>query len=423
MRRRDLLKRIEEQDFTKSHVPRNRRLSSWLLSAEVAGFAMSSTQFLVGGAIANGFDLRTGVIIAFVGCLLLAVYASLLGYIAARTGSSFALLLAGPFGFSARKLPASLFAFLETGWLAVALGITASFFHTVVGLPEWLWILVFTLVFTTTAFLGIWHMSVHSLGMVPLMTGLVLLAVVHSFTGVGSAGDPLGYVPKEPMSWYVGLNLAVGSFILSSTTSPDITRFARSPHDAAIISVAGFLFGNFLFLAGGAVATAAYGNWDVVQNLVNAGLAGPGIVLILANVWTSFDTGLYTAAVEMAVITRYRRLQWTVILALVSCLVALAGIYRMIVEWLTLLSLLIPPVGGIMLADYFVIRSARCAKDVNPAGLVAWIFACAISLVLNWYGYLMGIGGAVAGFVVYLATASALRAYGRRLTMNRADGA
>lgn len=403
------LKSLEQQDFTKSDVPRGSRVNAWLLSATLAGFTMSSTQFLVGGTLGNGFGLNTSLLVAFIGCSILALYASLLGHIAVRTGYSFALLLASPFGTVARRIPVVLFAFLETGWLAVALGITGRAFHLILGFPEWAWIIIFTLLFTTTAFLGIRYMSRLSLLAVPLMTALIVVAAIHSFTGVGGAMDPFVFFPENPLPWYVGLNLAVGSFILSTTTSPDILRFARSTRDVVIAAVAGFLFGSFLFLVSGAIAATAYGNWDTAQNLVTTGLAVPGIVMILANTWTSYDTGLYTAAVEMGVITRYSRIGWTIALALVSCLVALGGIYYMIVEWLTLLSIVIPPIGGIILADYFFLRPKHPLKTFNLAGLSAWGIACAISLILNWHGYLMGIGGTVVGFVIYLMVARTVR--------------
>jgi cytosine permease len=363
----------------------------------------------VGGTLGEGFGLKTSIMIAVIGSSILTAYASVLGLIAQRTGENFAMLIVHPFGTIARRIPVTLFAILEAGWLAVALGITSRAFYLVTNVSEKLWIIIFTLIFTSTAFLGIKHMSRLSLFAVPLLTIIVIIAAVFSFKGAGGATDPFIFIPDNPIPWYIGLNLAVGSFILSTTTSPDIFRFARSSKDVIITAIAGFIGGSLIFLVCGSIAASAYGNWDVAQNLMTAGLAAPGVFMIILNTWTSYDTGLYTAALEMGVITKYPRIVWTIGLAIIACLAALIGIYYLIVEWLTLLSIIIPPIGGILMADYLILKRRRANEKINIVGIISWVIASIISILLNHLGILLGIGGVVTGFTVYIVFSLVLK--------------
>ena len=98
---------------------------------------------------------------------------------------------------------------------------------------------------------------------------------------------------------------------------------------------------------------------------------------------------------------------------MIGSLLALLGMYDMLVPYLILLGTVIPPIGGVIMADFFYRyrgQYPRLADARLPAfnwpGLVAYAVGTVLAFNSPWVAPLVGI---VAASLTYIALTAALR--------------
>jgi cytosine permease len=175
----------------------------------------------------------------------------------------------------------------------------------------------------------------------------------------------------------------VGSFISGATLTPDFVRFAKTRRDGVSATAIGFTFGNSLMFFFGAIGAMAVGVADTAEVLAAQGLLGGGIALLALNIWTTNDNALYASGLGLANITGWKRKTVTIVAGLVGTIFA-DFLYNNFVGWLTFLSVSLPPIGGIIIADFFIRRGRIIAAGEKPeflrvASLAAWAAAIAVS--------------------------------------------
>ena len=76
--------------------------------------------------------------------------------------------------------------------------------------------------------------------------------------------------------------------------------------------------------------------------------------MLLLNIWSTQDNTIYNFAVAGCNLLRTgRRKTVTLVGAVIGTLLALLGMYDMLVPYLILLGTVIPPIGGVIMADFF----------------------------------------------------------------------
>jgi cytosine permease len=98
-------------------------------------------------------------------------------------------------------------------------------------------------------------------------------------------------------------------------------------------------------------------NWDAVKIMLGLGWGILGMLVLVLAQWTTNDNNLYSSALAFAVIFR-RWPKWVLTLGagVIGILLALGGIYGQFPNWLMFLGVIIPPIAGIYVADYFVVN-------------------------------------------------------------------
>ncbi|MDE0344366.1 MAG: DUF917 family protein [Boseongicola sp.] len=78
----------------------------------------------------------------------------------------------------------------------------------------------------------------------------------------------------------------------------------------------------------------------------------------------------------------------------IGTLLALAGIMDHFVDFLILLGIIVPPIAGVYLADYFLLRPTRINVDRDEPvpdfrwdAIAAWVLGCAVGFLENGYGW------------------------------------
>lgn len=90
---------------------------------------------------------------------------------------------------------------------------------------------------------------------------------------------------------------------------------------------------------------------------------------------------------------------FAVLLAVVGIVIAAANVWALFIPWLSLLGILVPPIGAVIIADlYFVRPAAEITTDWRPKAFIAWGVGSLAAFIVEHYA--PGLSTAIAAFVV-----------------------
>ena len=194
---------------------------------------------------------------------------------------------------------------------------------------------------------------------------------------------------EELASVSAGISIVIGSFFVGVTLVPDLARFARGRRDAIAGSFLsyGLGFPLVLLLAGLPVLVSA--EPDLITSMTSLGLGIPVLIVMVFATWTTNINNLYSASLSIArMMPGVRDWVITLVSGAIGTLLALAGIMDRFVEFLILLGIIVPPIAGVYLADYFLLRPTRIDVDqLDPVpdfrwdAMAAWTLGCAVGFV------------------------------------------
>ena len=406
-------------DFEQGAVPQTSRRGFWSMLVVMLGFTFFSASMFIGGDLGAGMTF-TGLLWAILaGNLILGAYTGTLAFMAARTGNSVHILSRYAFGERGSYLPSALLAFTQIGWFGVGIAMFA------LPVQKWLesrgmiqpdntgalWaiVLVTGILMTSTAYFGIRSLTVLSFIAVPAIiilgcwsSGIVLFGK----SGIGLSGL-LAVQPKPDAA--IGATLAIamsiGSFISGGTCTPDFVRFSKGPKVAVWTTIIAFFLGNSLMFLFGAIGTMGCGMPDISNVLESQGLLVFAILALGLNIWTTNDTAIYTSGLGLSNITGVPK-RFTVLFNGLLGTVLAIWLNNHFVGYLKFLNRLIPPVGAILITDFFVRHAgkyteAKDAKfvDVNWPAVVAWAIGCGVAFIPAGIEALNGMAAAAAVYI------------------------
>jgi cytosine permease len=113
---------------------------------------------------------------------------------------------------------------------------------------------------------------------------------------------------------------------------------------------------------------------------------------------------LYNAATGWSRILGTHMRVMAVILGAIGIVVAAGNVWAFFIQWLSLLGILVPPIGAIILIDQYLLRpQAGITADWRPAPFIAWAAGsiCAFIVEKGFPGLSTAISAAVVAGVVY----------------------
>lgn len=408
-----------DSDYPLSEVPNGARKGLFSTAILLFGFTFFTATMFAGGKIGMAFDFTTLLWAAVIGNLLLGLYAAVLGLIACRSGLNSVLMGRFCFGEVGSKLSDMLLGFTQIGWYAWGTATIAIVLVKILGLPEGLTIplmVLFGFGFCLTAFVGYQGLDLLSRVAVPAMLVLLVVSLWIATRDIGGLAGLLAVEPKESMSLSVAITLVFGTFVSGATQATNWTRFAKSGRVAVLASLFGFFIGNGLMIVAGAYGAIVYQQPDVVEVLVLQGLSMAAVVMLFLNLWTTQDNTIYNfAAAGCNLLRTGKRKTVTLVGAGIGTLLAIGGMYEMLIPFLILLGSVIPPIGGVIMADYFYGHRARYPKlaevrlpAFNWVGLGAYLIGALSAYFSPWVAPLVGIAVAALAYVVLFELNKAL---------------
>ncbi|WP_058484980.1 cytosine permease [Defluviitalea phaphyphila] len=398
--------KIEDHDYALQSVPQNQKKGFWSMFVVMMGFTFFSASMWTGGELGTGLNVRQFIIAVLFGNLILGAYTGALAYIASETGLSTHLLSKYSFGEKGSYVVSLLLGATQVGWFGVGVAMFALPVQKVTGINEYLLIAIAGILMTSTAYFGIKTLTILSFIAVPSIALLGSFSVFRAIDSVNGLEGLLSISPAQTIPIATALTMCVGSFASGGTLTPDFVRFSKTKIIGVITTVIAFFLGNSLMFLFGAVGAAVTGKSDISEVMFLQGLILPAIIVLGLNIWTTNDNALYASSLGFSNITKIAKNKLVIFNGVVGTVGAM-WLYNNFVGWLTFLGSAIPPIGGIIIADYFIVKKMKYPdftsiqfKDVKWTGLVAWALGIIVAKFVPGIPTLNGIIGAALCYVV-----------------------
>lgn len=381
-------------DFPLVEAPAAGRKGVFSIAMVLFSFTFFTGTMFAGGKLGVSFSIVNLLWIAVIGNALLALYAASLGWIAARSGLNTVLMGRFCFGEIGSKLADFILGFAELGWYAWGTATVAISLVKILALPEALTqplMVLFGILFCLTALVGYKGLDALSRLSVPLMFVLLMVSMYLALHHAGGWQAMTRIAPSDTMSWSAAITMVFGTFASGATQATNWTRLANSSRTAILASMGSFLIGNGLMIVAGAWCAIVYQQADIVEVLILQGLSVAAVIMLCLNLLTIQGPTIYNVSAAAGV----------------GIVLAIGGMYEMLIPFLVLLGSIIPPIGGVILADYWFARGGRYPllqnarlPRFNWLGLGAYAAGAVVAYLSPWIAPLVGIS---VSALVYIA--------------------
>lgn len=375
-----------DADYSLEAVPESARKGFWNMFFVMVGFTFFSASMSVGAKLGNGLDLSGFIWACIIGGVILSAYCGVLAFIGASTGMTMDLLCRRAFGTKGSYLSSFLLGFTQIGWFGVGVAMFSIPAAELLGVNEWVLTIIAGLLMTATAATGMKGLEIVAYISVPL----IVILGVYSMITAGVEGGGLAAIFGQSagkISLFTGVGYVIGSFISGGTATPNFIRFAKNRKVAVWTTVIAFFLGNTLMFCFGAIGGAFTGKEDIFYVMIAQGLAIPALIVLGANIWTTNNNALYTGGLGLANITGKPMKHLTWVAGIIGTALAI-WLYYNFVGWLNILNCALPPIGMIVILDYFKNRSKYDGKHaeavVNWFNVIGIIAAAVVANFLHW---------------------------------------
>ena len=375
-----------DADYSLEAVPESARKGFWNMFFVMLGFTFFSASMSVGAKLGNGLDLSGFIWACVIGGVILSAYCGVLAFIGASTGLNMDLLCRRAFGTKGSYLSSFLLGFTQIGWFGVGVAMFSIPAAQLLGINEWILTIVAGLLMTATAATGMKALEIVSYISVPL---IVILGVYSMITATAEGGGLVAIFGQSAggITLFTGIGYVIGSFISGGTATPNFIRFAKNRKIAVWTTVIAFFLGNTLMFCFGAVGGAFTGADDIFYVMIAQGLAIPALVVLGANIWTTNNNALYTGGLALSNITGKPMKYLTWAAGIIGTALAI-WLYWNFCGWLNVLNCALPPIGIIVILDYFKNRKKYEGTHneviVNWLNVIGVIAAALVANFLHW---------------------------------------
>jgi NCS1 family nucleobase:cation symporter-1 len=389
-------------------VPAQGRRWGWLSFAAlwISMSACIPTYMLASSLIGGGMNWWQAVVTVFLGNLVVLAPMILNAHAGTRYGIPFPVYCRASFGTRGANVPAILRALVACGWFGIQAWIGGDAIYKIgvtlfkwnpapaanglgITFPHFLCFLFFWGINMFVVWRGIetirWLLNIKA----PLLIGLGLLLLGWAYNKAGGFGpifsQPSAFAPGQPKAgqffefFFPALTGMVGFWATLSLNIPDFSRYAKSQRDQVIGQTLGLPLTMALYSFIGVAVTSAtpiiFGQtiWNPVDVLIRfqnpAVLVTAMLALCVATLATNIAANVVSPANDFAHLApkkisfRTGGLIAGIIGVLMMPWKLVADPTGYIFTWLIAYSALLGPIGGILIADYFVCR--RMKLNVN----------------------------------------------------------
>ena len=385
-----------------TETPLSQRKGFFPIALVLFSFTFFTGTMFAGGKIGVAFEFTDILWIVAIGNLLLGAYAATLGFISARSGLNTVLMGRFCFGNWGSKLSDFILGFAELGWFAWGTATLAISLGKILGFSDSLLIplmVLFGLGFSITAIVGFKGLEYLSRVSIPLMFILLVTSIVLATKEIGGWTGLTSVQPTETLTLATAITMVFGTFASGATQITNWTRMSKSGKIAIWACLVSFVIGNGLMVLAGAWMAIVYQQPDIVEVLVLQGLSIAAVVMLCLNLWTIQGPAIYSVSTAACHMVRSERRKTMVLVAAVAGIIlAAAGMYELLIPFLLLLGAIIPPLGGVIMADYWIRHKGKYPllaeaniPNFNWIGLIAYFTGAIVAYVSPWIAPIVGI--------------------------------
>lgn len=409
-------------DFALSRVTPPARRHWFGIAVQRFGQVSALSQFLLGATLGFGMTFGNAVLAFLFGSVILEVIMCIVGIIGQREGLNTALLARWTgFGEVGASLVGLAIGISLIGWFGIQSAISAESLDALLPgvLPVWAWCILFGLIVTAVVAFGFGGMQWLANVTVPLFLALVGWSIVSELSQ-HSIGDLLASAPPGPtLTVAQGTSIVAGGLIVGAIITADMTRFNRSGKDVVKQTVLGVSLGEFVIGLAGVLLAHAAGTGNIVA-IVTSSVGLVGLFIVITGTLKINDWNLYSSSLGLVnfISTAFRRdlhrVTTTVVLGIVGSILAAVGILGHFTDFLIVLGVAFPPIAGIMIAEYFIVKGWRGELDETrasgtlpataprlvPATLAVWAISSLFGYFVTWG--IQSINSLVLSIVLYV---------------------
>ena len=402
-----------EIEYAFGKVPMSARKSLSTILVILMGYTISLSNFVTGATVGSKMAFGPAVIACLVGNGILVLVATILGVMAARTGLTTSVLARKSLGKRSSAILSLLLAFSAVNWIAV----NADTFSNLIAsnIPVWpipvsITCILVVALWAQSAIRGVKGLEIVSRLGVPAAVALTIACAIAIGMNAGGYQQVFSYVPESSISFAAGSTSFCGAWIFGCIVTPDVTRYAgKSSHVAitAPIAVMVGLFGLELIGIMTAQATREPGFVPATRAL------GLGILVLICAVfcvWTTQDNNIYSASLALQNVLkdtkaegRMKHAYLAIIIASASAIFAAIGAVKYLLPVTQMLSVLLPPIPGMMIAEYWVVRRSKAHKAINWVAIITWAAGTVLGEVALQHNFLIpAIVSMAVTFILYI---------------------
>jgi len=335
-------------EYVQSPVPAEARQPFWKILAVSLGLTAVAVNMLVGGALGAAMAPSEWASVIVLGGVILAGIAGYTAAFSYSTGRSFALQTEQIFGALGSRVVAGFVGLIILGWYTIQASLLGHALTETLSLPEGtepVLLFLTPLLLASTAMAGFRGLTWLSSIAVPAIFVFSLIAVFRPAVTESPASV------ESTIPWTVGITMVIALWIMGAVaTIGDVTRYASSRTAAVSAAVIAFLVGNTGLMLAGAWAARKYGAADLSQVLSASGLPVLGLLLLVANIWSTNDNSIYSIGLNWGHATKKK---YAVLVLCAALLSAVASVFRpyesqLLSSWLSGLGVVVPAIGGVI---------------------------------------------------------------------------
>jgi cytosine permease len=393
-------------DFALSRVRPDAQKPWFGIAVQRFGQVSALSQFLLGATLGYSMTFGEAFLALLLGSIILEVIMCVVGIIGQKEGLNTALLARWTgFGEIGASLVGLAIGISLIGWFGIQSAISAESLDALMpgALPVWLWSLLFGLAVTAIVAFGFKGMQWLANITVPLFLILVGWSIISELANHDFMELVTGPAPGPAMSIWQGTGIVAGGLIVGAIITADMTRFNRSRADVIKQTVVGVSLGEFVIGLAGVLLAHAAASGNIVA-IVTSSIGFVGLIIVITGTLKINDWNLYSSTlglvnfISTAFNRNLHRVTTTIVLGVVGSVLAAVGILGQFTEFLVILGVAFPPIAGIMVAEYFIVRRWRGELDstresgrlpataprIVPATLIIWLVSALVGYFVTW---------------------------------------